>query len=96
MSKFFVKVTRTYATKNKLEKAIYEALKKHDCTLLDKKHLETFKRELMDEIATHNLANPRCMGKELKFFNPNNYDEAEQLYVEDVIYLSVYPVKIEA
>jgi hypothetical protein len=92
--KYYIKVTRTYATKNKLEKAIYEALIKHDGTLLEKKFLSTFKNELINTVEKLNSEHQRCQAKELRYFSPTN--NSMQFYVSDVIYIDAYPVKIES
>jgi hypothetical protein len=89
--KYFVKTHKTYAPKNKLEKSIQDALIIHDGTLLEHTMLEAFKRELHDTVARLNREHSRCSGKEVKSFK---FQDNEQVYVQDVIYLDAFSVKV--
>jgi hypothetical protein len=90
MKKTFIKVTGTYACKNKLQKAIFENLKELDFTLC---------KERADAIKLINLAfndavknyNGTAKVPELKSYIS---DIKTALFtVEDVIHISVYNTK---
>ncbi|MDD2984692.1 MAG: hypothetical protein PHQ74_15035 [Crocinitomicaceae bacterium] len=91
--KFFVKVTQTYATKNKLEAEISKMMNRIDSTLLDKKRLSTFISEIRNEISLLNMKHPRCSEKELIHWTTTN---AECYRVENVGSFTAYQVQQEA
>lgn len=89
MNKYFVKVTQTYATKNKLQLAIYKALKEVNHTLLEKKHLGTFLFELEDKVKELNTQFPRCKPERLAEYC---IEDGRCIYVEGVIVIQIYQV----
>lgn len=94
MNKHFVKIIGTYVAKNKLQAAIYQALKKVDHTLLEKKHLETFLNETQELVKELNQQFPRCtpVGVDI-----STHDEKMTLIViRDVMHICVYKVMINA
>jgi len=94
MNKHFVKITQTYATKNKLQAAIYQALKKVDHILLEKKHLETFLNETQELVKELNQQFPRCtpVGVDI-----STHDEKMTLLVvRHVMHICVYKAMINA
>lgn len=93
MPKHFIKVDQTYQPKNKLQKAIYEALNKEDSTLLEHKKLETFITEKQQEVNDLNAQFPRCKAEALRTYN---YDEHTRIYIDGLIMISAYTVKINA
>lgn len=91
--KFFVKVTQTYATKNKLEAEISKMMNRIDSTLLEKKRLSTFISEIRNEISLLNMKYTRCSEKELIHWTTTN---AECYRVENVGSFTAYQVQQEA
>lgn len=89
MNKYFVKVTQTYATKNKLQEAIYMALKEVNHTLLEKKNLPTFINECEQKVKELNAQFPRCKPERLAEYR---IDNGRCIYVEGVIVINIYQV----
>lgn len=89
MKKTFTKVTTTYTTKNKLQKAILENMKELDCTLCGNhgKALQLISLAYNDAV---NNYNGKAKKPELKRIEVN--DTTDSIIVEDVITLSVYDV----
>ena len=93
MAKHFIKVVQTYVPKNKLQKAIYEALIEDDNTLLQHKRLDTFVNEQKKLVADLNLQFPRCKPEILGNYN---YEDHTRIYIDGLIVFSAYTVKINA
>jgi hypothetical protein len=93
MEKHFIKVVQTCQPKNKLQNAIYEAIKKDDNTLLQHKRLDTFIKEQKKLVADLNEKFPRCKPEILGTYK---HDEHTRIYVDGLIVISAYTVKIES
>lgn len=93
MKKHFIKVVQTYQPKNKLQNAIYEALKEDDGTLLEHKKLETFITESKKLVNDLNTQFPRCKPEVLGTYK---YDDDTRIYIDGLIIISAYTVKIKA
>ena len=89
MKKTFTKVTATYSTKNKLQKAILENMKELDGTLCSNQGGAIKLIELAYNDAVKNY-NGTAKKPELKRFEPNA--TTASFIVDDVITLSVYDV----
>ena len=89
MKKTFTKVTATYTTKNKLQKAIFENMKELDGTLCSNQGSAFDLIEIAFNDAVNNY-NGTAKKPELKRFEPN--DTTASFIVDDVITLSVYDV----
>ncbi|MGR3790275.1 hypothetical protein ACUXZJ_10795 [Flavobacterium sp. TN-1] len=90
MSQYFIKVSRTYTTKNKIQEICLNELKELNFSLVSdlatakkviKKHFEQAVNSYMG----------RAKHPELKEFDKAGKG-AISFYIEDVIYLDVYPV----
>lgn len=90
MAKTFTKVTKTYSTKNKLQGLILQELQLSDCSLFsDAKEAKNFINQLYEnalKLYKGNAAVP-----ELKTHKAS--DSETLMFVEDVIYISVYTTK---
>jgi hypothetical protein len=89
MKKTFIKVTGTYACKNKLQKAIYENLKELDGTLCGNQGTAFGLIDVAFNDAVNNY-NGTAKKPDLKRFQPN--ETTASFIVDDVITLSVYDV----
>lgn len=87
MKKTFIKVTGTYVTKNKLQKAIFENMKELDGTLCNNQGTAFKLIELAFNDPVNNY-NGTAKKPELKRFLPNVTTAC--FIVDDVITLSVY------
>ena len=92
MAKQFTKVTKTYSTKNKLQRLILEELQLADCSLFTTpKEARNFINQLYENALKHYKGSAAVP--------PLRRHEANQtevlFYVEDVIYISMYNVKID-
>lgn len=88
MKKVFIKVSRTYQVKNKLQKAILDNLQELDGTLT-----ETGKAIKLIKIAYNDAVNNykgTAAVPELKEFEANN--KTDVFYIEDVIYVDIHKV----
>lgn len=94
MNKHFVKIVGTYVAKNKLQAAIYKALKEDDHTLLEKKHLETFLRETEELVQQLNQQFPRC--KPVNINISTHDDKMTLIVIRDVMHISIYQVILNA
>lgn len=92
MSKQFIKVTKTYSTKNKLQLAILKRLEEADASLFRKRsYAQAFVRHLYEEGVRSYKGN--AVVPELRTHEP---DENQVVYyVDDVIFLSIYTVKTD-
>lgn len=92
MSKQFIKVTKDYATKNKVQELCLKELKKLDQTLWP--YPEDAIRIILHGFE-HALSQYKGTAKlpELKHFRPDN--NSFQYYIDDVIHLTIYEVKGE-
>jgi hypothetical protein len=93
MEKTFIKVVQTYQPKNKLQNAILSTLKEDDGTLLQHKRLETFINEQKKLVADFNEKFPRCKPERLHTYN---YEDDTRIYIDGLIIISAYTVKIES
>jgi hypothetical protein len=86
--KVFIKKTSEYSCKNKLQKLILDSMKELDCTLCDNEQQAIKLIKL-----AYNLAVQEYDGKAkvpgLTTYKPS--DTSVTFYVQDVVYLSVYP-----
>jgi hypothetical protein len=89
MKKTFIKVTGTYACKNKLQKSIFENMKELDGTLCGNQGTAFKLIELAFNDPVNNY-NGTAKKPELKRFEPN--DTTVSFIVEEVITMSVYDV----
>jgi hypothetical protein len=94
MNKHFVKITNTYVPKNKLQEAISEAFKSYDGVLLEKKFKQPFLKELEDYINIINSKFKRCTPAGLEVFSLDKTDTG--VYIEGVLSMSIYQVKVSA
>jgi hypothetical protein len=89
MKKTFIKVTGTYACKNKLQKSIFENMKELDGTLCGNQGTAFKLIELAFNDPVNNY-NGTAKKPDLKRFEPNA--TTASFIVEDVITMSVYDV----
>lgn len=90
MAKTFTKVTKTYSTKNKLQRLILEELSLADCTLFpNPKQAISFINQSYESALKSYKGNAAV--PPLKSHDASK--EEVLFYVEDVIYISMYNVK---
>jgi hypothetical protein len=90
MIKQFTKVTKTYATKNKLQLLILTTMQDIDCTLFDNKGEATnYIFQLYNNALLAYKGNAAI--PELKTFD--GAKNVMQFYVEDVLWVSMYNVQ---
>lgn len=90
MAKQFTKVTKTYSTKNKLQRLILEELQLADCSLFtNPKEGRNFINQLYESALKSYKGNAAV--PPLKTHESNQTEVL--IYVEDVIYISIYKLK---
>jgi len=90
MPKQFTKVTKTYSTKNKLQRLIHDRLMIADFTLFaNKQEASNYIKQLYDIALSEYKGNAAV--PPLKTFDGNKNDT--HYYVDDVISISIYNVK---
>lgn len=90
MQKQFTKVTKTYSTKNKLQKLIHDHLLTVDLILFaNKQEASNYIKQLYENALRNYKGNAAV--PDLKTFEGNKNDT--HYYVDDVISISMYNVK---
>lgn len=94
MSKQFAKVTKTYSTKNKLQNTILNELQTVDLTLYPNRQTA---KKVIEQLYQNALVNykGKAAPQTLKSHEPATNKNELIFYVEDVIYISLYNVKID-
>lgn len=96
MNKYFIKVTQIYTPKTKLHRDVQAIAESLNRLLVNAKYLDKVIRNYIDAVVTANKNNPRCHGVEVNVRNPTyKIDKDYQLYVNDVVTLTIYHVKGE-
>lgn len=87
--KFFIKITKTYTAKNKLDKAILQRISSVDNTLLENVTMRKYMDDIVNSIVMLNREYSRCTAREMTCFtaHPNIH-----CGVDGVFKFSAYPV----
>ncbi|QYS89078.1 hypothetical protein [Flavobacterium davisii] len=90
MAQYFIRVSRTYSTKNKIQKICLNELKELNFSLASdlpsaKKAIKTVFEQALESYSG------RAKHPELKQFDKGDKG-VTSFYIEDVIYIDIYPV----
>lgn len=90
-SRYFIKITKSNAPKNSLQKELQKSVEHYNDYLLWNVSVSDFHKTIQDEVERLNNVYQRCAPLILKTFKNNG--KIEMIYIDDLITFSIYTVK---